>query len=58
MVNVFPNIDTAVKHEGEAATTILQGVFMVFRWSVLFVRERAGINFDAGRRALLQAFSD
>ena len=27
MVNVFPNIDTAVKHEGEAATTILQGVF-------------------------------
>ena len=26
MVNVFPNIDTAVKHEGEAATTILPGV--------------------------------
>ena len=27
MVNVFPNIDTAVKHEGEATTRILQGVF-------------------------------
>ena len=42
MVNVFPNIDTAVKHEGEAATTILQGVLWYLGGLVLLLESLQG----------------